>query len=161
METTGPRDRLVWEEMGRDCKGKVRYWLLSCYICVKRCEWSMLQLDSLWCSSKGCRRYFILCLSRYKVKNTHAYMPLIARKSDAVVRWACNSCVLFLLVPTAGPTAPGQGCEVVLAAPTPERGLHSWSRNHQLRAAQIPAALTTAMCCPSVFVKSPLLSFLN
>lgn len=64
METTGPRDRLVWEEMGKDCKGKVRYWLLSCYICVKRCEWSMLQLDSLWCSSKGCRRYFILCLKQ-------------------------------------------------------------------------------------------------
>lgn len=115
METTGPRDRLVWEEMGKDCKGKVRYWLLSCYICVRRCEWSMLQLDSLWCSSKGCRRYYNLCLSSYKVKNTHAYMPLIARKSDVGMRWACNSCVLFLPVPTAGPTAPGQGCEVVLS----------------------------------------------
>jgi len=37
METAGLRDHLGQEETGKDCQGKVRYWLLSCYTCRRRC----------------------------------------------------------------------------------------------------------------------------
>lgn len=61
METTGLRDRLAQEETGKDCKGKARYWLLSCYTCRRRHERSPLQLRALF---QGMQKVFRVALKQ-------------------------------------------------------------------------------------------------
>lgn len=68
METTGLRD--PQEETGKYCKGKARYWLLSCYTCRRRHERSPLQLTALF---QGMQKVFHVALRQLQSgKHTRA-----------------------------------------------------------------------------------------